>query len=189
MKTTAGALLTLALIIPLLGAAPALRSESSLQNRSDGLANVDAPVILCIDDKGSAGGQPSGAAYAKAANNGFRSVVTLRAKQDGVDVVREQLMVEQNKMRYFNIPATAKLPRFEQVDAFLSLVRDNANHPMLINCAFAERVAPFMMIFRLTQQGWSEEKALDEAKVSGLDRGKLQKFARGYLARLKKKHV
>jgi hypothetical protein len=61
--------------------------------------NVDVPVVLCIDDKPSVGGQPSGAAYAKAAANGFRSVLTLRSKPDGVDLVRERLMVERKKMR------------------------------------------------------------------------------------------
>ena len=149
--------------------------------------NVDVPVVLCIDDKPSVGGQPSGGAYAKAVANGYRSVLTLRSKHDGVDIVRERLMVEQNKMRYFNIPATVKLPRYERVNEFLSRVRDKSNHPMLINCAFAERVAPLMMIFRITEQGWSEEKAIEEAARGGLKRDQLKPFAREYLAQQKKK--
>jgi len=96
-------------------------------------------------------------------------------------------MVEQNKMRYFNIPASAKLPRHDQVDEFLALVRDKANHPMLINCAFVERVAPFMMIFRITEQDWSEDKAVEEANRSGLNRDKSKKFSKDYLIRYKKK--
>lgn len=153
----------------------------------DPLSKVDLPVVLCIDDKPSVGGQPSGGAYARAAVNGYRSVLTLRSKQDGVDVARERLMVEQTKMRYFNIPASAKLPRPERVDEFLSLVRDKANHPMLVNCAFAERVAPFMMILRISEQGWSEDKAVEEASRSGLKSDQLKKFARDYLARRKTK--
>ncbi len=149
--------------------------------------HIEAPIILCIDDKPVKGGQPSGAAYAKAAASGYRSVLTLRAKEDGVDLAREKWLVERNKMRYFNLPAAAGLPRFEQVDQFLALVRDKTNHPMLINCAFAERVAPFMMVFHLTEQGWSEERALKEAKSSGVDLNRLKKFARDYLVRLKPK--
>lgn len=149
--------------------------------------DIEAPIILCIDDKPVKGGQPSGAAYAKAAASGYRSVLTLRAKQDGVDTVRERRMVEQNQMRYVNLAVGGKLPRFEQVDQFLALVRDKTNHPMLVNCAFAERVAPFMMIFRLTEQGWSEQRALEEAESSGADPDRLKKFARDYLARLKAK--
>lgn len=151
--------------------------------------SADVPIVLCIDDKPAKGGQPSGAAYAKAAAGGYRSILTLRNKQDGVDPLRERLMVEQNKMRYFNLPATAKLPRFEQVDEFLALVRDKANHPMLINCAFAERVAPYMMIFRIVEQGWGEERAVEEARLSGLDQQQLKKFARDYRTRPKKKQT
>ena len=163
------------------------QSERPPAGQIDSLSKVELPVVLCIDDKPSVGGQPSGGAYARAAVNGYRSVLTLRSKQDGVDVVRERLMVEQTKMRYFNIPANAKLPRPERVDEFLSLVRDKANHPMLINCAFAERVAPYMTIFRITEQGWSEAKAIEEATQSGLKGDQLKKFARDYLASQKKK--
>jgi protein tyrosine phosphatase (PTP) superfamily phosphohydrolase (DUF442 family) len=176
-----------ALFVARLAHAEPRQSERPAAHQIDPLTKVDLPVVLCIDDKPSVGGQPSGGAYAKAAANGYRSVLTLRSEEDGVDVVRERLMVEQNKMRYFNIPASAKLPRPERVDEFLSLIRDKANHPMLINCAFAERVGPFMMIFRITDQGWSEEKALEEATRSGLKGDPLKKFAKDYLARKKKK--
>ena len=143
---------------------------------------IEAPVVLCIDDKPTVGGQPSTSAYAKAAANGFRSVLTLRSAADGVDLVRERFMVEQNKMRYFNISAAKTLPQREQVDEFLRLVRSKDNHPMLINCAFAERVAPLMMIFRITEQGWSEERAIEEASRSGLKSDSLKKFVDEYLA-------
>lgn len=143
---------------------------------------IEPPVVLCIDDKPTVGGQPSTSAYAKAAANGFRSVLTLRSAADGVDLVRERFMVEQNKMRYFNISAAKTLPQREQVDEFLRLVRSKDNHPMLMNCAFAERVAPLMMIFRITEQGWSQKKAIEEASRSGLKSDILRKFAEDYLA-------
>jgi hypothetical protein len=187
VKKSIGRLAILTLVIALIGAAPAPQTERSLPNQFERPGNVDVPVVLCIDDTPAAGGQPSGAAYAKAAANGFRSVLTVRSKADGVDLLRERLMVERNKMRYFNISASAKLPRPEQVNEFLALARDKANHPMLINCAFAERVAPFMMIFRITEQGWTEQRAVEEASLSGIKPDSLSKFARGYLARSKKK--
>jgi protein tyrosine phosphatase (PTP) superfamily phosphohydrolase (DUF442 family) len=166
----------------LLGAAPVPRTELPVSNRFEHPANVEAPVVLCIDDKPAAGGQPSSSAYAKAAANGFRSVLTLRSKQDGVELLRERLMVEQNKMRYFNISVAKGLPQRKQVDEFLRLTRDRANHPMLINCAFIERVAPLMMIFHIVEQGWTEERAIEEASRSGIKSDSLKKFAREYLA-------
>ena len=182
-----GAITGIVLALALVATAFAQQSEGYPANRFTRSINVDVPVVLCIDDKPTAGGQPSGSAYAKAAANGFRSVLTLRSKSDGVDLVRERLMVEQNKMRYFNIPSAAKLPRQEQVDEFLALARDKANHPMLINCAFAARVAPLMMIFRVVEQGWTEDRAVEEAQASGLSRDQLKKFSKDYLSRNRKK--
>jgi protein tyrosine phosphatase (PTP) superfamily phosphohydrolase (DUF442 family) len=158
-------------------------SSSSIEQ----LLNVDVPVVLCIDDKPTAGGQPSGQAYAKAAASGYRSILTLRTNKDAVDLLRERSMVERQKMRYYNIPVVPNAPRAAQADEFLALVRDKKNHPMLINCAFAERVAPLMMIFRIVEQGWSKEKALEEATRTGLSKEPLKKFAESYLAQRKSK--
>jgi protein tyrosine phosphatase (PTP) superfamily phosphohydrolase (DUF442 family) len=161
------------------------RQSQTPTHEFDALLKVDAPIVLCIDDNPTAGGQPSDLAYAKAMANGFRSVLTLRSHRDGVDSLRERFMVEQNHLRYFNLPVLAALPAHEQVDEFLRLLRDKRNQPMLVNCAFAERVAPYMLIFRMVEQGWSEEKAIEEAARSGLKAGQLRTFAREYSSRNK----
>ena len=162
---------------------PPRRSELPPSGQLGLKTTVNVPVILCIDDKPTVGGQPSGEAYANAAANGFRSVMTLRSPKDGVDALRERLLVENNRMRYFNIPSANPLPSVKQIDEFLKTARDPANHPMLINCAFAERVAPYMLIFRMQDEGWTEEKALEEIVRLGLPRDDMRKFARGYLSR------
>jgi hypothetical protein len=55
---------------------------------------ADVPRILCLDDSFATGGQPTEQAYAKAAANGFRSVLSLRAGNESVDLFRERLIVE-----------------------------------------------------------------------------------------------
>lgn len=159
---------------------PSRRGERPAASPLDLKFKVNDPVILCLDDKPTIGGQPSGEAYAKAAANGFRSVLTLRSPKDGVDSLRERFLVENNRMRYFNIPSTHPLPSVKQIDEFLQTAGDPANHPMLINCAFAERVAPYLMIFRIQEAGWTEAKALDEAVRFGLSREDMRRFAHGY---------
>jgi protein tyrosine phosphatase (PTP) superfamily phosphohydrolase (DUF442 family) len=156
------------------------QSQRLPANNFGSLIKADAPVILCIDDKPASGGRPSEDAYAKAAANGFRSVLTLRAKNDGVDPLSERFIVEKQRLRYFNLPVLSTLPSNEQINEFLRLVRDKNNQPMLINCAFVERVAPYMMIFRVVEQGWSEEKALNEAAQAGIARNELKNAARKY---------
>jgi protein tyrosine phosphatase (PTP) superfamily phosphohydrolase (DUF442 family) len=147
--------------------------------------SADIPRVLCLDDDFATGAQPTGDAYAKAAASGFRSVLSLRAANERIDLARERAKVESAKMRYFNIPVISSAPRFEQADEFLRLTREKANHPMLINCASANRVGAFMMILRVVDQGWSEEKALDEAIKIGLSSDGLKKFATDYIANQK----
>jgi len=151
------------------------------------LLSADVPRVLCLDENFATGGQPTGDAYAKAAASGFSSVLSLRTATEGIDLLRERAQVENKTMRYFNIPVNSSSPRAEQADEFLRISRDKANHPMLVTCATANRVGAFMMIFRVVEQGWSEEKALEEAVKIGLRGEELKKFAKDYIASQKLK--
>jgi protein tyrosine/serine phosphatase len=61
-------------------------------------------------------------------------------------------------------------------------VKDKDNHPMLIHCGSANRVGAFWMIYRVVDQGWAEDKALDEAVKIGLTSPALKTFAHEYIA-------
>jgi len=143
---------------------------------------ADVPRVLCLDQDFTTGGQPTDQAYAKAAASGFHSVLSLRAANEGVDLFRERSLVEKNKLRYFNIPVVSAAPRAEQADEFIRLVKEPSNHPMLINCASANRVGAFMMIYRVVELGWPEDKAFEEAAKIGLTSDALKKFAQTYIA-------
>ena len=145
------------------------------------LLSADVPRVLCLDENFATGGQPTGDAYAKAAASGFSSVLSLRTATEGIDLLRERSQVETKKMRYFNIPVNSSSPRTEQADEFLRIARDKTNHPMLVTCSTANRVGAFMMILRVVEQGWSEEKALEEAIKIGLRGEELKKFAKDYI--------
>ena len=147
------------------------------------------PRVLCLDGSFTTGGQPTEQAYAKAAASGFHSVLSLRTANEGGDLTRERSLVEKNKMRYFNVPVVSSAPRPEQADEFIRLVKENSNHPMLINCASANRVGAFMMIYPVLEQGWAEDQALEEAIKIGLRGDELKKFARDYLAQHKPKQI
>lgn len=146
------------------------------------ILSADVPRVLCLDENFATGGQPTGDAYGKAAASGFSAVLSLRTAAEGVDLNRERAQVESKKMRYFNIPVNSSSPRVEQADEFLRITRDKTNHPMLVTCATANRVGAFMMILRVVEQGWSEEKALEEAIKIGLRGEELKKFAQDYIA-------
>jgi protein tyrosine phosphatase (PTP) superfamily phosphohydrolase (DUF442 family) len=151
------------------------------------LLSADVPRVLCLDENFATGGQPTGDAYGKAAASGFRSVLSLRTAAEGIDLARERAQAESKNLRYFNIPVNSSAPRAEQADEFLRITRDKSNHPMLVTCATANRVGAFMMILRVIEQGWSEEKALEEAIRIGLRGEELKKFAKDYIASHKSK--
>ena len=168
----------------------AVEAQQSDRKRLDKIEQSlksDVPRVLCLDDSFATGGQPSEQAFAKVAASGFHSVLSLRARGEGIDLAKERSLVEKAGLRYFNIPVVSSAPRVEQADEFIRLVKEKSNHPMLINCASANRVGAFMMIYRVLEQGWSEEQALDEALKIGLRGDELKKFAQSYIAQSKAK--
>ena len=164
-------------------------SERARLDQIERSLKSDVPRVLCLDGSFTTGGQPTDQAYAKAAASDFHSVLSLRTANEGGDLTRERSLVEKNKMRYFNVPVVSSAPRPEQADEFIRLVKENSNHPMLINCASANRVGAFMMIYPVLEQGWAEDKALEEAIKIGLRGDELKKFARDYLAQHKPKQI
>ena len=141
----------------------------------------DVPRILCVDERVATGGQPTDTAFAKLAANGYRAVLSLRTASEGVDLKHEQEAVEKAGMRYVSVPVVSSAPKPEQVDDFIKAVKDKDNQPMLIHCGSANRVGAFWMIYRVVEQGWSEEKALEEAINIGLTSPVLKSFAHEYI--------
>jgi protein tyrosine phosphatase (PTP) superfamily phosphohydrolase (DUF442 family) len=182
MKTIWIAIAAISFTAAIAGAAETTKADRARLDQIQKSLSADVPRVLCLDENFTTGAQPTGEAYAKAAATGFHAVLSLRTASEGIDLARERAQVESNKMRYFNIPVNGASPRVEQADEFLRLTRDKSNHPMLINCASANRVGAFMMILRVVDQGWSEDKALDEAIKIGLSSDGLKKFAKEYIA-------
>jgi protein tyrosine phosphatase (PTP) superfamily phosphohydrolase (DUF442 family) len=148
---------------------------------------TDVPRILCLSESFATAGQPSEQAFSKLAANGFRSVLNLRTTAEGVDLEKERTLVEHAGMRYISIPVIGNAPRVEQADEFIRAAKEKTNHPMLIHCGSANRVGAFMMIYRVVELGWSEEKAEEEAVKIGLRSEALKTFAKEYIAQQKAK--
>jgi len=147
----------------------------------------DVPKILCVDERVATAGQPKDSAFAKLAENGYRSVLSLRTGSEGIDLAHEKEMVEKSGMRFISIPVVSSEPKPEQVSEFIKAVKEKANQPMLIHCGSANRVGAFWMIYRVVDQGWAEDKALEEAIQIGLTSAGLKTFAHEYIAAQPKK--
>ena len=166
-----------------LGALTAARTqqESARFDKIQQALKDEVPHILCVDERVATGGQPTDSAFAKLAANGYRAVLNLRTASEGVDLKHEQEAVEKAGMRYISIPVVSSAPKAEQVEDFIKAVKDTKNQPMLIHCGSANRVGAFWMIHRVIEQGWPEDKAMEEATKVGLTSPVLKKFAHEYI--------
>src|SRR5882672_3694873 len=104
-----------------LGALSAARTqqESARFDKIQQALKDEVPHILCIDERVATGGQPTDAAFAKLAANGYRAVLNLRTATEGVDLKHEQEVIEKAGLRYVNIPVVSSAPKPEQVDEFI----------------------------------------------------------------------
>ena len=167
--------------------AAGIQQETAKLDKIQQSLKDDVPRILCVDERIATGGQPTDAAFAKLAANGYRVVLSLRTASEGVDLKHEQEAIEKAGMRYVSIPVVSSAPKPEQVVEFIKAVKDQDNHPMLIHCGSANRVGAFWMIYRVVEQGWAEDKALEEATKIGLTSPGLKTFAHEYIVTQKPK--
>jgi len=175
-------LLAIATVLPGALSVAGVPQENTKLDKIQRELKEDVPHVLCVDEKVATGGQPTDAAYAKLAANGYRAVLNLRTASEGVDLKHEQEVVEKAGLRYVNIPVVSSSPKPEQAEEFIKAVKNSDNQPMLIHCGSANRVGAFLMIYRVVELGWPEDKALEEATRVGLTSPVLKKFAQEYIA-------
>jgi uncharacterized protein (TIGR01244 family) len=114
---------------------------------------------------------------------GFKSIVNLRmANEPGADVEKQAAAAREAGLRYIHLPFSAAAPTAKVFDEFLAAAADPANSPMFIHCASANRVGAVWLVKRVKQDGWTVERALEEATAIGLSHPALRKFALDYAA-------
>jgi len=149
----------------------------------------DVPPIrnfLQVNDQFCTGGQPRPEHLAKLKADGVKAIINLRQPSEH-RAAEEEAEAKRLGLRYFNIPVVTANPKPEQVDEFLKITDDPANRPAFIHCTAAIRVGAFWMIRRVVRDGWTIEKAEEEAKKVGLvDAPYLNEFARSYIEQHKK---
>ena len=128
------------------------------------------------------GGQPRNEHFASLKAEGVRVVVNLRTPGEH-RAEEERQAVEQAGLKYFNIPVIYREPTSAQVDEFLKITDDPANRPAFIHCTAAIRVGAFWLVRRVVRDGWTWDRALEEARKVGLvNAPHLEEFAKQYIA-------
>jgi protein tyrosine/serine phosphatase len=108
---------------------------------------------------------------------GIRTVVTLRdpAVSGKEPDWGEEEFCRQRDLNYVRIPprpwgraTDGPAPADAGVKAFVEIMADPANHPVLVHCfAGVHRTGACIAVYRMEFDGWSNEQALEELRAGG----------------------
>lgn len=142
-------------------------------------SKVDA-VVAC-------GGATETSALDGLAKDGFKSVINLRlATEANANIELNAAQAKTLGLKYIHIPFSTQQLDPKVIDQFLAAIADKSNQPAYVHCGSASRVGAVWLAKRVLQDGWTIEKATDEAKLIGLRSEALEKFALEYIAAHKK---
>ena len=142
-------------------------------------SKVDA-VVAC-------GGATETSALDGLAKDGFKSVINLRlASEANANIELNAAHARSLGLNYVHIPFNAAQPEPRVLEQFLAAIANKANQPAYVHCGSANRVGAVWLVKRVLQDGWTIEKATEEAKLIGLRSEPLEKFALSYIAAHKK---
>lgn len=143
--------------------------------------------FLKVSEDFCTGAQPRLEHLAQLKADGVKAIINLRQPSEH-RAEEEEAEAKKLGLRYFNIPVVYGNPKDEQVDEFLKLTDDPANRPAFIHCTAAIRAGAFWMIRRVVRDGWTIEKAEEEARKVGLvNAPHLDEFVRKYVESHRKK--
>jgi protein tyrosine/serine phosphatase len=113
------------------------------------------------------GSQPDLSAFPRIAALGIRTVVSLRAEEDGEDERAAAIAAGLNFVR-IGLRRLGR-PEDEEIRRVLETITDEENQPVLVHCRRgADRTGVIVACYRIGYEGWSAEAALAEAREHGL---------------------
>jgi len=120
--------------------------------------------------------------------DGVKAIINLRPASEH-RAAEEEAEAKRVGLRYFNIPFVFGDPKEEKATEFLKITDNLENRPAFIHCAAGIRVGALWMIRRVLRDGWTVEKAEQEAEKIGLrESPHLNEFARKYIEKHRKKN-
>lgn len=135
-----------------------------------------------VNDQICTGGQPKLEDLEKMKAEGISAIINLRQASE-YDAAAEEAKAKEVGLKYVHIPVNWREMKDDYAVEFLKATDDEANRPAFIHCASANRVGAFWMIRRVIRDGWTLEKAEEEARKIGLTNASLLAFAKDYISR------
>jgi protein tyrosine/serine phosphatase len=101
---------------------------------------------------------------------GIRTIVDLcpdddQTGKDGPSLAQERAEAERVGLRFVHLPMQGSADLTDgTVSRWLSVIRDRSTWPVLVHCKRGvDRTGVLVMIYRMEEDGWTPQQALDEA--------------------------
>ena len=141
----------------------------------------ELPNFHRVSDHLYRGGQPKTGGLKKLSELGVKTIINLRGESD--DTRAEEKEAASLGMQFFNIPMSSSgRPSEEQVRRVFEIIeeKEKANATVFVHCRRgSDRTGAIIAVFRIKHDGWTADRAIDEANRYGL--GFIQFRKRDYI--------
>jgi protein tyrosine/serine phosphatase len=150
-------------------------------------SNIKIKNFGQMDERFFRGAQPKEKDYAQLAALGIKTIIDLREDPTSY----EKTNAEAVGMRYVNIPMSDKeYPKTEQIDQFISLIKDDTTGKFFVHCAGGRhRTGVMGAVYRFNNYNWDYEKVYAEMKqydfYTRWGHGDMKKFVQDYAVSFK----
>ena len=140
------------------------------------------PNFHVVNDQVFRGGQPTDAGFRNLADQGVKTIIDLQ--EEGDRAKSEKRLVKALGMKYINIPMKGMTtPTEKQISHALKALNDTSDGPVFIHCKRgADRTGVVIACYRVEHDGWTNQKALSEARNHGMSwyQFPLQRYVKSY---------
>ena len=134
-----------------------------------------------IDAVFACGGATDATGVANLKKQGFASIISFRLPTEQ-GVTEEEAAVNTTGSKYIHLPLNGAMTDPQVADEFLAAVTDKSNQPAYIHCGGGGRAASMWMIKRALKDGWTTDRAAEEANAIAMLSPALKTFATNYIA-------
>ena len=128
-------------------------------------------------------GQPSAAALATLAEQGFELVVNLAPPTNAGAVPDEGKLVAEHGPTYVNIPVDWQQPMYEDFALFSAVMNGARDRKVLVHCQLNMRASAFAFLYRVVHEGVPPAEAMEALRAVWIPRDQWATFTADVLAR------
>ncbi|MBD2691521.1 protein tyrosine phosphatase family protein [Anabaena catenula FACHB-362] len=115
--------------------------------------------FLQISNLIATSGQPTIEQFTAIKQAGYQLIINLALPTSPNALPDEEEIVEDQGMKYINIPVVWENPTIENVTEFFSIMEANANQKIFVHCIANKRVSAFMYLYHRLCKGSSDAEA------------------------------